>query len=635
MKVLRPGVEEAVALDLEISFRLLFWLNVLFRNHHVRALTNVVREFSVRVREEMDFRQEAENMEVFRRFFPDEGRVRVPKVWEEHTRRRVLVMEYCSGTKIDRLQDRFESGELDFTELMETLTGLYLRTMMVDGFLHADPHPGNLLVQDDGRIVLLDWGMMLRVPKWTRESILNLALAVERGEPGRDHQRHVPTGDDFPGGFPRGDPGGRRGDHADHGAGPGILPGTDPGDRARRSSTPSTPCPSSSPRSWCTSSGPPFSWRESGIGTNPSFDGLGLVRRVIGEFRADIQRTTGREPGTLARDLLAEAQTTLGSVRDLLLRAQREELRVRVHPRDIQGQERILHLQARRLLLSIFATGTAVITAIMFIAIRELLASGGGIRAFPCLCLLWCFSFPRTCWRTPSGMPEGSGRMIDTIEMTAGQRGSSRTFPGREEGGPGPGHLPGGERTPGLSGLSPRGPGDPPVLQDGSDSRPPGSGEVLPGGRSDRAYRDRVGRGGGGGRGPHLPLLGRGPPGRSDPDERPGHRSGYLHPVHGHPGIPGGVGDHHQRGSGPHGRLRVPRVLVETVGVGQTELEITGAADTVVVILVPESGDAIQAMKAGLMEIADIFVVNKADRPGADRLVKDLKLALHSGRGRP
>lgn len=75
------------------------------------------------------------------------------------------------------------------------------------------------------------------------------------------------------------------------------------------------------------------------------------------------------------------------------------------------------------------------------------------------------------------------------------------------------------------------------------------------------------------------------------------------------------------------------RVLVETVGVGQTELEITSAADSVVVILVPESGDAIQAMKAGLMEIADIFVVNKADRPGADALVRDLKLALHLREG--
>ncbi len=70
------------------------------------------------------------------------------------------------------------------------------------------------------------------------------------------------------------------------------------------------------------------------------------------------------------------------------------------------------------------------------------------------------------------------------------------------------------------------------------------------------------------------------------------------------------------------------RVLVETVGVGQTEFEISAATDTVVVVLVPESGDGIQAMKAGLMEIADVFVVNKADRPGADRLVKELQLAL-------
>ncbi|MGD2067221.1 MAG: methylmalonyl Co-A mutase-associated GTPase MeaB [Gemmatimonadota bacterium] len=71
------------------------------------------------------------------------------------------------------------------------------------------------------------------------------------------------------------------------------------------------------------------------------------------------------------------------------------------------------------------------------------------------------------------------------------------------------------------------------------------------------------------------------------------------------------------------------RVLIETVGVGQSELEITGAADTVVVVLVPESGDGIQAMKAGLMEIADVFVINKADRPGADRLVKEIRQSIH------
>lgn len=69
-------------------------------------------------------------------------------------------------------------------------------------------------------------------------------------------------------------------------------------------------------------------------------------------------------------------------------------------------------------------------------------------------------------------------------------------------------------------------------------------------------------------------------------------------------------------------------VLVETVGVGQTELDIMDAADTTVVVLVPEAGDTIQTMKAGLLEIADIFVVNKADREGADYLVMELKQML-------
>jgi LAO/AO transport system kinase len=67
-------------------------------------------------------------------------------------------------------------------------------------------------------------------------------------------------------------------------------------------------------------------------------------------------------------------------------------------------------------------------------------------------------------------------------------------------------------------------------------------------------------------------------------------------------------------------------ILVETVGVGQTELDIVETTDTTVVLLVPEAGDVIQTLKAGLMEIADIFVVNKADREGADRLMAELRM---------
>jgi LAO/AO transport system kinase len=70
-------------------------------------------------------------------------------------------------------------------------------------------------------------------------------------------------------------------------------------------------------------------------------------------------------------------------------------------------------------------------------------------------------------------------------------------------------------------------------------------------------------------------------------------------------------------------------IIIETVGVGQSELDIAQTADTTIVVLVPESGDAVQAMKAGLMEIGDIFVINKSDREGADVLAIALRTMLH------
>jgi len=81
-----------------------------------------------------------------------------------------------------------------------------------------------------------------------------------------------------------------------------------------------------------------------------------------------------------------------------------------------------------------------------------------------------------------------------------------------------------------------------------------------------------------------------------------------------------------------------PWVIIETVGVGQTELDIIRQADSTVVMLVPESGDSVQAMKAGLMEVADVFAVNKADRPGADALMAELRFSVHlhyTSRGAP
>ncbi len=74
------------------------------------------------------------------------------------------------------------------------------------------------------------------------------------------------------------------------------------------------------------------------------------------------------------------------------------------------------------------------------------------------------------------------------------------------------------------------------------------------------------------------------------------------------------------------------RCLLETVGVGQSELEVMQTADTTIVVTTPSSGDAVQIIKAGILEIADVFVVNKADQPGAPRVAKELREMVHSAR---
>jgi len=112
-----------------------------------------------------------------------------------------------------------------------------------------------------------------------------------------------------------------------------------------------------------------------------NFDGLTFVRGLVREHRSELLKSAGKEPVQVAKGLMDEAQTVVRSLRDLVGRAEREELRVRVHPRDIQQQERFLHLQARRLLLSIFATATAVITSILFLALRSWWLLGFGLAA--------------------------------------------------------------------------------------------------------------------------------------------------------------------------------------------------------------------------------------------------------------
>jgi predicted unusual protein kinase regulating ubiquinone biosynthesis (AarF/ABC1/UbiB family) len=377
VKVLRPNVEDLVAIDLDISFRLLFLLNVLFPNHHVRALTNVVREFSVRVKEEMDFRMEAENIARFKRHFGEDKRVRTPNVLPDLTRRRVLVTEWCHGDKVDRLHARFESGELNFTTMMKTLTEIYLRMLLVEGFMHADPHPGNILVDEKGTIVFLDWGMVVQLDLSTRNRILRVALAA-----GRDDLDGLISGMYELGII---DPEISRSEIRD--AASEILAVIERmkelGVRRVQQMVQEImdafyTWPLMLPRELV------YFFRASalleGIGFryDPAFLGLDIAKPVIQEMKGELLRATKKQPKDIALGIMDEVRTTVNAVRDVMIRADREEFRVRVHPRDMLQFERFLLLQVRRMLLTIFALTVAVITSVTFLAVRNywLLALG-------------------------------------------------------------------------------------------------------------------------------------------------------------------------------------------------------------------------------------------------------------------
>ncbi|MBI4410334.1 MAG: AarF/ABC1/UbiB kinase family protein, partial [Gemmatimonadetes bacterium] len=341
VKVLRPDVEDLIALDLDIAFRVLFLLNVLFPNHHVRALTNVVREFSARIREEMDFREEAAHIALFHRHFSRDGRVRAPRVYETLTRRRLLVMEWVQGDKIDRLAPRFASGDLDFYRVMDIVSEVYLRMMLVEGFLHADPHPGNMLVEPNGTLVFLDWGMVVHMSRATRDRILRVAMAAARED----------LDSMINGMYELGmiDPDISRAEIRDAAAEiMGILErARELGPRQLQDTVQEImdtfyTWPLLLPRELVYFFRAAALLEGIGLRYDPGFNGLAVARPVIRRMRADLTRATVRDRAEVARGALEEVRVLATAVRDVVRRAEREEFRVRLHPRDLLHTERFL-----------------------------------------------------------------------------------------------------------------------------------------------------------------------------------------------------------------------------------------------------------------------------------------------------
>jgi predicted unusual protein kinase regulating ubiquinone biosynthesis (AarF/ABC1/UbiB family) len=174
VKVQRPDLSQQITLDLYILRQLAGWANKNLKR--VRSdLVGIMDEFGARIFEEMDYTHEGRNAERFAQLYGHLPDVYVPRIYWQYTQRRVLTMEWITGTKLTQLQEIRAQG-IDASYLIDVGVQCSLRQLLEHGFFHADPHPGNLLATPDGKLAYLDFGMMSEVKPHQRYGLIEAVV---------------------------------------------------------------------------------------------------------------------------------------------------------------------------------------------------------------------------------------------------------------------------------------------------------------------------------------------------------------------------------------------------------------------------------------------------------------------------
>jgi ubiquinone biosynthesis protein len=196
VKVQRPDVAATLREDLDLLTRLSGTVSMISDAPRRYGFSEWIGEFRKTLSDELDYRREAENLETFARNLVDYPRIGVPKPIWDYSTARVLTMEMIVGEKVTKISElrRIDPAEA-LGELASDLVRAYLDQVFVHGLIHADPHPGNVLLTTDGRLSLLDLGMVAHIPPRLRDQLLKLLLAIVdgRGEQAAETFVHLST----------------------------------------------------------------------------------------------------------------------------------------------------------------------------------------------------------------------------------------------------------------------------------------------------------------------------------------------------------------------------------------------------------------------------------------------------------
>jgi len=181
VKVQRPNIEEQIRSDTDLLFYLARFLEGVIEETGVYTPTGIVTEFRQAMLTELDFNNEAKNLEEFAKTHAERAYVAVPKVHRELSSKTVLTMQELVGVKISEVLR--EPGKYDGKKLARNILDASFHQLFTDGLFHGDPHPGNVLVLADGRIGLLDFGLVGRLTKQMQETLILLVLAISLRDP--------------------------------------------------------------------------------------------------------------------------------------------------------------------------------------------------------------------------------------------------------------------------------------------------------------------------------------------------------------------------------------------------------------------------------------------------------------------
>lgn len=177
VKVRRPGIKEQILLDITILQTVAKLIEKYIPESKLFNPTQVVEEFAKSITRELDFRREAKNAFIFRENFKNVSDVIIPYVHKEFTTEKIIVLEKIEGFRIDNL-NLLKEKNINLENLVNTVINMYFKQIFEDGFFHGDPHPGNILVTEDGRVALVDFGIVGKVDEEFQEAFANIALAI-------------------------------------------------------------------------------------------------------------------------------------------------------------------------------------------------------------------------------------------------------------------------------------------------------------------------------------------------------------------------------------------------------------------------------------------------------------------------